>query len=68
MNIAVMVQKFGNFDEWVDFAYWWSCIWKGLRLDPGQQACFPRNPKLIWLNSCRSSEYGAESAANWEIF
>ena len=24
----------------VDFAYWWSCIRKGLRLQPAQQACF----------------------------
>ena len=24
----------------MDFAYWWSCIGKGLRLQPAQQACF----------------------------
>ena len=24
---------------WVDFAYWWSCNGKGLRLQPAQQAC-----------------------------
>ena len=24
----------------VDFAYWWRCIGKGLRLQPAQQACF----------------------------
>ena len=29
----------GDFAEWVGFAYWWSCIWKGLRLQPAQQAC-----------------------------
>ena len=23
-----------------DFVYWWSCIGKGLRLQPAQQACF----------------------------
>ena len=23
-----------------DFAYWWSCIWKGLRLQPAQQAVY----------------------------
>ena len=27
------------FTEWVDFAYWWSCIGKGLRLQPAQHAC-----------------------------
>ena len=26
--------------EWVDFAYWWSCIGKVLRLQPAQQAFF----------------------------
>ena len=26
-----------NFAEWVDFAYWLSCIGKGLRLQPAQQ-------------------------------
>ena len=29
-----------DFAEWVDFAYWWSSIGKGLRLQPVQQACF----------------------------
>ena len=28
-----------DFAEWVHFAYWWSCIEKGLRLQPVQQAC-----------------------------
>jgi hypothetical protein len=26
----------------VDFAYWWSCIGKGLHLQPVQQACFEK--------------------------
>ena len=29
-----------HFTEGVDFAYWWSCIGNGLRLQPAQQACF----------------------------
>ena len=33
-------KSYGDFAEWVDFAYWWSCIGKGLRLQPAQQACF----------------------------
>ena len=28
-----------NLSEWVDFAYWCSCIGKDLRLQPAQQAC-----------------------------
>ena len=27
------------YTEGVDFAYWWSCIGKGVRLQPAQQAC-----------------------------
>ena len=30
----------GHFSEGLDFAYWWSCIRKGLRPQPAQQACF----------------------------
>ena len=33
----------GNFAEWADFAYWWSSIGKGLRLQPAQQACLSRD-------------------------
>ena len=32
-------KSYGDFAEWVDFAYWWSFIGKGLRLQPAQQAC-----------------------------
>ena len=28
--IASILQKLWNFAEWVDIAYWWSCIGKGL--------------------------------------
>ena len=40
----------GNFAEYGVFAYWWSCIRKGLRLQPGQQTFFlyclnPHNTK-----------------------
>ena len=37
--ISIKVDK-GHFTEGVDFAYWWSCIGKCLRLQPAQQACF----------------------------
>ena len=33
-------KSYGHFSEGVDFAYWWSCIRKDLRLQPSQQACF----------------------------
>ena len=32
--------SYSDFAELVDFAYWWRFIWKGLRLQPVQQACF----------------------------
>ena len=31
-------KSYGDFAEWVDFFCWWSCIRKGLRLQPAQQA------------------------------
>ena len=36
----------GHFTEGVDFAYWWSCIGKGLSLQPAQQACFVMEESL----------------------
>ena len=33
-------KSYGHFTEGVDFVYRWSCIGKGLRLQPAQQACF----------------------------
>ena len=29
-------KNYGHFTEGVDFAYWWSFIWKVLRLQPAQ--------------------------------
>ena len=40
IKIALLVQKYGNFGEGVDFAYCGSCIGKGLHLQPAQQACY----------------------------
>ena len=42
-QIELLILKFGDFAEWVGFAYWWSFIGKGLRLQPAQQACFRSN-------------------------
>jgi hypothetical protein len=36
-------KSYSHFIEGVDFAYWWSCIGKVLRLRPAQQACFDSN-------------------------
>ena len=33
-------RSYGLFTEGVDLAFWWSCIGKGLRLQPAQQASF----------------------------
>ena len=33
-------KSYGDFAEWLDFAYWLSCIGKGPRLQPAQHACF----------------------------
>ena len=36
-------KSYGGFAEWVDLAYWWSCMGKGLSLQPAQQACLKRS-------------------------
>ena len=36
-------KSYGNFNEWVDFALWWSCIGKGLQV--------PCEAGLIYLSS-----------------
>ena len=41
-----MIGSKGDFAEWVDFASWWSCIGKGLRLHPAQQ-----DVSIQWLIS-----------------
>ena len=33
-------KSYSDFDQLVDFVYWWSCIGKGLRLQSVQYACF----------------------------
>ena len=30
----------------MDFDYWWSCIGKGLRLQPAQQACLKKDRRV----------------------
>ena len=29
-HLLYWFKNYGNFDEWVDFSCWWSCIGKGL--------------------------------------
>ena len=33
-------ESYGNFAEWVNFAYWISCIGKGQCLQPAHPACY----------------------------
>ena len=42
-------KSYSNFAEWVDFAYRWSCIGKGVRLQLAQQVCSNRFSMLIWI-------------------
>ena len=39
-NFLKRFKSYSHFTEGVDFACWWSCIGKGLRLQATQQACF----------------------------
>ena len=58
-----------NFAEWVDFAYWWSCIWKGLRLQPAQQACFCNvSASAIFLEVLITHFPGKQNIANYAPF
>ena len=38
--VCLLVKRYGDFAERVDFADWGSCIGKGLLLQPAHQACF----------------------------
>ena len=42
-------KSYSDFDQLVDFAYWWSCIGKGLRLQSVQYACFLYSDIAIYL-------------------
>ena len=46
-------KSYGKFAEWLDFAYWWSCTGKCLRLQPAKQACsiWKCISKLVLCNS-----------------
>ena len=41
-----MIKLHGGFTEGSDFADWWSCIRKSLRLQPAQLAAFKPPPPL----------------------
>ena len=43
--------SYGDFATCVDFAYWRSCMRKGLRLQPVQQACLSRNTASVVLRN-----------------
>ena len=60
---CVLFKSYDNFAWWAYLAYWWSCIWKGLRLQPAQQACLMANLYLqdtLWL-ICAESFQGYPS-------
>ena len=43
-------KSYGHFAELVGFACWWSCIGKGLRLQPAQQAFFCYFSATFFIN------------------
>ena len=59
IQIALLVQSYGNFAEWVELAYWWRCIGKGLR---GRLV-------YIYISDCPDAEYDQphESQTNKDI-
>ena len=53
-------KSYGDFAEWVNFANWWRCIGKGLRLQPAQQAFFLSNGVRGFGNPIHSYQLGYE--------
>ena len=47
ITIELLFQEKGYFAENEAFAYWWSCIGKGLRLRPAQLARFQVTSKAL---------------------
>ena len=43
-SLGPWFKSYSNFAEYVDFAFWWSFIEQGLRLQPAQKACFFLKP------------------------
>ena len=48
------LKSYDNFTEGVDLAYWWSCIGKGLHLQPAKQAGFQNLQAFHPVVSCTS--------------
>ena len=46
------LKSYSNFSGGLDFAYWSSCIGKGLRLQPAQQACYSNKGTGQLLHVC----------------
>ena len=51
IKVASAVQKLQRYCWRVNFAYWWSCIGKGLRLQPAYQTCFAAQLSLLWVQA-----------------
>ena len=47
----------------MDLAYWWSCIGKGLCLQPAQQACLA-NKQMLFRVCLRGSVYETHDSAD----
>ena len=41
-------KKYSHFTEGVDFAYCWSCLWKGLRLTSVSEGFFLKCPAIFF--------------------
>jgi hypothetical protein len=52
-------KSYCTFAEWVDFAYWWNCIGKGLHLQPAQQACSKMGSAFM-AKKCRKQPGAAD--------
>ena len=61
-------KSYGDFAEWVNFAYWRSFIGKGLLLQPAQQACFVTIKKKIYIYRFISLIYANANIVAYNFF
>ena len=61
---SAFIESHRDFAGGVDFAYWWSCIGKGLRLQRAQQACLgiwgvivTLKDEIFWSSECYKALY-----------
>ena len=64
--IGLLVQTLWQFCWIGGFAYWWSCIGKGLRLQPAQQDCYNYRLKKLLTLSFQNTHLNTDLKINFQ--